>query len=136
MSTNESESVVYRDVAAGDAAFIMSTWLKGLRYGNDWFGLIPAKIYFLVYHKVIETILSRPNVKVKVACLKSDPDIILGYSVSEGCRLDWIHVKKAWRSKGIAKALSPKELSTVSHLTNVGRSILSKNKKVCFNPFL
>jgi len=118
-----------------DKNFIFSTWLKGLRFGNDWYGLINSKVYFSVYHGVIEAILSKPNVSVKVACLKEDPNVILGYAVYSGNRLDWVHVKKSWRKIGIARDLVPKTITTVSHVTDVARSILKKHEHISFNPF-
>jgi hypothetical protein len=127
--------VAFRAGTLEDASFIFSTWLKGLRFGNDWFGLIDSKAYFQVYHKVIETILSKPNVTVKVACLREDPGVILGYAVYSGPRLDWCHVKRAWRNIGLARDLVPNEITTVSHLTGVGRSILKKRGNIAFNPF-
>ena len=122
--------------AEQDRAFIFATWLRGLRFGNDWFRLIPSAIYFLVYHNVIETLLSRPGCAVQVACLKEDPSVILGYSVCYGDRLDFVFVKKAWRGIGIAKALVPPGIKTVSHLTDTGKAILAHHKGVEFNPFL
>jgi hypothetical protein len=131
----KNELIEIRGAFPEDLPFIFSTWLKGLRFGNEWFGLIDSKIYFKVYHEVITAILSKPNVTVKIACLKEDPRVLVGYSVSSGGRLDWIHVKKAWRGIGIAKNLSPETITSVSHLTNVGRSILKKHQDVIFNPF-
>ena len=132
----EKDSLVaFRPGNMGDKNFIFSTWLKGLRFGNDWFGLIPSKVYFSIYHGVIEGILSKPNVKVKVACLKEDPNVILGYAVYTDSRLDWLHVKKAWRKIGLARDLVPKTITTVSHLTDTGRSILKKHEHISFNPF-
>lgn len=127
--------VAFRAGTMEDASFIFSTWLKGLRFGNDWYGLIDSKAYFSVYHKVIEGILSKPNVTVKVACLKDDPGVILGYSVYSGTRADWVHVKKSWRGIGLARDLLPKDITVVSHLTAVGRSMLKKRGNVTFNPF-
>jgi hypothetical protein len=132
----EKENLIaFRPGNLEDASFIFSTWLKGLRFGNDWYSLIDSKVYFSVYHKVIEGILSKPNVSVKVACLKEDPGVILGYAVYSGTRLDWCHVKKSWRNIGLARDLVPQNITTVSHLTSVGRSILKKREGVSFNPF-
>lgn len=122
-----------------DKNFIFSTWLRGLRYGNDWFLSVNNDVYFECYHKVIERILAHPDAQVVVACLKDDPEVILGYSVTRFINdktvLDWVFVKKAWRSIGIAKALVPEKIETVTHLTKVGKAILSKSPYV-FNPFL
>jgi GNAT superfamily N-acetyltransferase len=117
-----------------DRNFILATWLKGLRYGNDWFQAIDSNVYFAVYQKVILAILADPRVTVNVACLKDDPEVILGYSVHSGNRLDWLFVKKSWRCIGIGKSLIPEGITLVSHLTSVGRSI-SRRRNWVFNPF-
>jgi hypothetical protein len=119
----------------GDHAFIMATWLRGAYFGNPWFNLIPMTIYMLSYHTFLENLLQLPGVVVKVACLREDPDVILGYSVSCGTRLHWVFVKSAWRKIGIGRSLLPEKLESVSHITEVGRSLLKKCPSVIFNPF-
>lgn len=132
----KKELISYRDLMPADLNFIYSTWLKGLRYGNDWFSFITKEAYFTFYHRIIELILEKPNVIIKVACLKEDPDVILGYSVSEGLVLHWVFVKSAWRKIGIAKDLVP-EFKSVSHITAIAKSILiTKFPTVEFNPFI
>ena len=118
-----------------DRAFIISTWLKGLRFGNAWYGLIESATYYQVYHLVIETLLDKPETKIDVACLKDDPEVILGFAVHDKQRLHWVHVKRAWRKIGIAKRVVPKNTKTVSHLTEVGRVLMLKHD-LKFNPFL
>jgi hypothetical protein len=130
---DKAELVQIRDAVAGDANFVFSTWLKGLRFGNPWFGLIDSKIYYATYHKVIEALLGKTT--IKVACLKEDPGVILGYAVYHGTRLDWVHVKKSWRNIGLAKDLVPKEITSVSHVTEIGRNIIKKRGNIVFDPF-
>lgn len=131
----KNELIDIRGPMPSDINFIFATWLKGLRFGNDWYGLVDSKVYYRVYHRVIEAILSKPNICIKVACLKEDPQVVLGYSVSSGSRLDWVHIKKQWRSIGLAKDLVPNPVTTVSHVTRIGRSILKKHDNISFNPF-
>jgi hypothetical protein len=135
MTIQKKDLVAVRDWVPGDRNFILSTWLKGLRYGNEWFEAIDSKVYFDFYHKVIETILAHPLTTVKVACLADDSDVILGYSVSTGPCLNWAFVKKEWRSIGIGRDLVSKEITTVTHLTSLGKSILRKHPELKFNPF-
>lgn len=132
---NKKDLIAIRDFQEADKDFIFATWLRGLRYGNSWFELIDSVIYYKVYHDAIDFILNNPKITIKVACLKDDPEVILGYTVYKGPRLDWVFVKKAWRKIGIAKSLIPKDISSVTHITNVGLSILKKHKNVRFNPF-
>src|ERR1700744_4453926 len=114
MSVQKSDLVTVRDLQDGDRNFILATWLRGLRYGNDWFGAIESEVYFKVYQGVIETILNDPRVTVKIACLKEDPEVVLGYAIYSGNRLDWVFVKKMWRGIGIAKSLIPAAITVVS----------------------
>lgn len=131
----DSNLIAFRDAVMADKPFILATWLKGLRFGNIWYRLIEDKVYFKVYHAVIESLLAKPGVVIKVACLKEDPQVILGYVVYEGPKAHWVQVKKAWRNIGIARTLLPGEITTVTHLTEIGRSIFLK-KGWTFNPFL
>lgn len=72
---------------------------------------------------------------IKVACLKDSPDVILGYAVYEGHCLHWVQCKQAWRGIGIAKLLCPETITTVSHLTRLGKTLMFK-KNLVFNPFI
>lgn len=127
--------VSIRDATASDKNFIFATWLRGLRYGNDWFALIEPTAYYASYNNFIHGLLTKPGTVVKVACLLDDPDVVLGYAVYEGPVLHWVFVKKAWRGIGLAKSLVPNNTKVVSHLTVLGRNILKKHPQVQFNPF-
>jgi len=138
---NKADLITVRDFAVGDEAFILSTWLKGLLYGGDQvYRRIPKDIYFSNQHKLIERILTSPQAEIRLAVLKEDPDVILGYSVyrvlESAFVLDWVFVKKEWRGVGIAKSLMPPIVTAVTHLTRIGAGILEKNPKVIFNPYL
>lgn len=128
------ELVTVRDKIESDESFILASWLNGLRYGNEWFKLIDSKCYYSSYHQVLDVMLRKPTVTIKIACLLEDPDIILGFSVYEGDRLDWVFVKQRWRNIGIAKQLVPDSITTVTHLTKPGKAI-AKKKGLLFNPF-
>lgn len=135
MSDADKTKVVCRAATSDDVPFIFATWLRGLRYGNELFGLIEADLYFDKYHEIIQKILVSPGVSVTIACLKDDSDVILGYAVSTGARLHWVHVKSAWRNIGIAKQLVSPDTRYVSHITRVGASILKSHPYLRFNPF-
>lgn len=125
----------------GDKNFIYATWLRGLFYGDSWFRKIPKPIFMECYHKVLDSILSRSNLEVRIACLKDDPSVILGYSIARrgtgSLVVDWVFVKKAWRGIGIARNLVPADVTDVTHLTKDGECAMQKLKNVpTFNPFL
>lgn len=143
-SLNKTDLIAIRKYSPEDRNFILATWLRGLYYGDTWFKEIPKSVFMEKYHDIIDSLLLRPGVEIKIACLKEDPEVILGYSVSRTIQngeatvgvLDWIFVKTAWRKIGIAKMLLPSKLNACTHLTKTGLSVMrSKLPNVIFNPF-
>ena len=134
---NKIDSVVVRDFVADDVPLIYTTFLKSLFYDDSWFSLIPKNEFMKNYHKVIEGILSNSNNKVNIACLKDDPNTILGYAIlsKDETLCHFVFVKKVFRKDGIAKLLVKDKVKTVTHLTKAGLSLLKK-KQLTFNPFL
>lgn len=135
MSVDKKDLIMVRDMVPEDKNFIFSTWLRGLRYGNDFFELIESGAYYTHCHSAIEKTLANPGVVVKVACLKEDPNVVLGYSVYSGATLAWVQVKAAWRHIGIARSLVPDNILTVTNITKIGAAILKTRPHVRFNPF-
>ncbi len=135
-----------RDATPTDKAFILATFLRGVyhgesteaKHGRRFFSLIPKDLFMDNYKLVAESLITNPTTLVKVACLKEDPDVILGYSVlsADFTTIHWCHVKKAWRGKGIARSLLPPTPLYVSHLSDLGRILMNKFNNVTFNPFL
>lgn len=132
----KEDLVLVRDMRVSDMNFIFSTFLRGLYYGDSWFSEIPKDIFMKNYHQVIEKILNSPKVQVKVACLKDDDEVILGYSLlsKDDTKCHFVFVKNAWRKIGIAKSLVPQTVNTATHSTTLGLSLIKK-KGWLFNPF-
>lgn len=126
-----------RDATENDRNFILATFLRGLYYGDSWFSLIPKQVFMVNYKPVAELLVSGKTTAVKIACLKEDPDVILGYSIlsNDYQTIHWVHVKNAWRHKGIARSLLPKYPTAVTHLTRLGKDLLPKFDSCSFNPF-
>jgi hypothetical protein len=132
---NKSELITIREIMPDDTNFIYASWLRGLYYGDSWLSDVPKSVFMDHYHKVIAFILSKPTTTVKVACLKDDPSVILGYAVMSDVAVHWIFVKKNWRGIRLAKDLIPSHLNTATHSTKVGMAII-KHKGWIYNPFL
>ncbi len=133
---NKTDLIVTRDSTPSDLNFILATFLRALYYGDTWFKEIPKDIFMKNYHQVIETLLSRSL--VKVACLKEDPEVIVGYAIFSKANPNVLHftfVKSVWRNIGVMKSLVPQSTNCVTHLTKVGLSIIKKHQGVIFNPF-
>lgn len=117
---------------------IYSSWLRPLYYDNDAFQAINSESYFKKYPIVINRILSLPDIAIRVACLRDDPNVIIGYSVLEPEKLHWVYVKKAWRQLGICKKLIPKGTAIHTHTTDMWGYIekTSRFKNMVYDPFL
>ncbi len=127
-----------RDGKEEDKAFILATFLRGLYYGDSWFSLIPKHIFMANYKHIANILVNNPNTVIKIACLKEDPNVILGYSLmsSDYSTVHFTFVKKVWRMKGIGKSLVPERMSCATHLTSVGKDLLAKKfPTAVFNPF-
>jgi len=138
MSTiDKKDLIAIRLGTEEDKSFIFSTWLKGLYYGDSWFSNIPKDVFMQHHHPVIERLLVDPAVIVTVACLKDDPEVILGYAVQtlDGSTVHWCFVKKSWRNIGLAKNLISAKVTAATHLTKAGLSILRKHPGIVFNPY-
>lgn len=122
-----------------DKNFVLSSFLRGMYHGDSWFSQIPRGIFMDNYKVVAEALFDDPKNLVVVACLPEDPNIILGYSIlsADGTTLHWVYVKQTWRRRGIMTRIVPNTITKVSHLTELGSTLIKKLKKdVIFNPFL
>lgn len=137
MTPNLSLLVKVRDYKPEDKAFVVATFLRGLYYGDFYFGLIPKPVFMENYAKFFEALLASPNTVVMIACDKEDEDLIRGYSVlsSDLSTIHWVYVKSGWRRQGIARMLTPQRPDAVTHLTKLGVSLLPKIPTAIFNPF-
>lgn len=114
---------------------MLATFLRGLYYGDSWFSLIPKQIFMDNYKLVAEALVTRAT--IKVACLKDEEDVIIGYSIlsNDYQTIHFVYVKANWRLKGIARSLLPQYPSAVSHLTELGKKLITKFNGCIFNPF-
>lgn len=120
-----------------DKNFILSTFLKGLYYGNKYYGMIDKKSYMDNYKLVANAMLVNPKISIKVACLPEDPSVILGYSIlsRDNKAIVWVFVKTPWRLKGIGKSLLPSSIEVYTHFSDLGLQLITKFKNVIFDPF-
>lgn len=132
---DKSEVSFIRESVPGDKHFILSTWLRGLYYGETLYSLMEKATFMELYKKVLDYLVT--NSYIQVMCLKEDPNIIIGYSVLSLDKkiLHWLYVKKNFRNIGVATDLVPKDVKVVTHLTKSG-IILLKRKNMIYNPFL
>lgn len=118
---------------------IFATWLRSYEASSMMSKLIPRDTFFAEHHKVLERIFARTPT-VKLAVLPDQPDVVLGYAVTEGQVVHYVYVKPAFRRYGIATSLlqacgiKPKYIYT--HHTYILRTDLhNKVKDATFNPY-
>jgi hypothetical protein len=134
---NKLELITTRDFLPDDINLIYATWLRGLYYGESIFSLMQKSTFMECYHRYLTSLLNSPNVKIKVACLREEPSVVLAYLVmnKEETAVHWMFTKKDWRKIGLMKDLLPKTVSNITHLTKVGQTLMQKyNWK--YNPFI
>ncbi len=130
------EKIKIRSLEPSDINFIYATMLRGLYYGNTFYKKIDKSAFFLNYDTYLGNLLAKSDSVVKVACLESDSDIILGYAIYTPLKaLHYVFVKDAWRRRGVAKMLIPTGLPSVSQITDLGDVLRIKNNMI-FNPWL
>lgn len=99
-----TDPVILRPLVPGDIPYVMSTWLRDLR-DADPSGL-PDDLWFPAHRALVERQLADRAIRATVAAAADVPTEILGYVVARpGEVLEWIHVRKPLRRKGLAKRL-------------------------------
>lgn len=131
-----------REAYLADVPFIFATLLKSYRYASNFARKISNEIFYKYHHMFLDSCLKRPGSKVLVAHPKGEPDVILGYLLTEKAvdGLDIIHytyVKKSFRQMGIARALWAKlenKNYTITHYT-VDADWIIKKYNLVYNPY-
>lgn len=117
---------------------IFSRWLRSFRLGNAFLKKAEPGSYYRHYQKYLEILLSKPESEVRLAVLTDDHDNVLGFSVTRGEILDYVHVQFNHRRHGIAKKLIPEAITTITHTTKLAIGILRNNDHYHFkfDPFI
>lgn len=115
---------------------VYSKFLRSNRHGNDWFKLIDQDAYYSAYRSYIASLLARPLAMISLAVLFDDPDVVLGWALTENKILHFVYVNKDNRQIGVARALIRDPFDTFTHLTKTGLFLWqSKFLDAVFNPF-
>lgn len=91
--------LVLRSALPSDLNFIRRTWLSGLRETPSG---LPDVNWWPAHREYVEDCLFSANHKVLIAGASDDPHEILGYAVASEKVLEWVHVRKGLRGKGLA----------------------------------
>lgn len=129
-----------RDFKTEDTNFVLATFYNGVFYGDNRFLGMAKKSFISTYKVLGERLIRDPNTVIKVACLKDEPDVILGYSIlsADYLGIKWVFVKDRWRKRGIGKSLVPRYPVYVTHKTEIGNALMPKFENfatITFEPF-
>lgn len=128
----ESKPLVkIRDARVSDQAFIFSSFLKGLYYGNDFYRMIDKESFMRNYKKILEQLLIKSQ--CKVACDPTDEDNLIGYAIYEPGIAHYLFIKPPFRRFGVGKSLLPVDIHSYTHVTKIAKSLVPKHWK--FDPF-
>jgi GNAT superfamily N-acetyltransferase len=115
---------------------VKSRWVKTYRSQNDFMRLVDADAYYFYYPHYVESVMKRAGTEIRLVVLSDDHDVVLGFSVTEGNTLHYVHVPRDYRRQGIAKTLLPENLEWFTHITKLGLKLWpEKMPKLKFNPF-
>jgi len=123
------ETVVIRLFdSVNDSPFLFATWRKSL-----WFmdhtekdPIDPA--FFKQKTNHIKNILAFS--KVNIACLKSDPDHIVGFSVFCYKKIEFVYVKIKYRKQGVATLLTKGFVTIAKPFTKIAEAIAKEHNLI------
>lgn len=86
--------ITIRDHVPDDEPFLFSTYLKNNWYDKTNSTTLKKNTWMSLQHKRLEKVLETQ--KVSIACLKEDPDVIIGYCFNDAGK-PFVYIKLAWR---------------------------------------
>jgi hypothetical protein len=100
--------MLVRDAQREDVPLIFDSWMKSWRV-SKYAGVIPNNIFFPTTRTNIEHLIARGAI-IKVACLESDTNLILGWlcyeNVGDAVCVHYVYVKDPYLTKGVGEELA------------------------------
>lgn len=123
MDLDPIETVVIRPYESkSDDPFLFSSWRNSVWFDAHTNNQIDP-VFYRQKTKEIKILLNIPGVETRMACLKNNPDQIVGYSVLNHNTLEFVYVKLDYRNQGVAKLLAKGFLDIAKPCTKIGNAI-------------
>lgn len=98
--------------------------------------MVESNVYYEKYSRYLDTLMARPESKIRLAVLTDDHDVALAFCVHREKILDYVHVHYACRGARIATHLVPEKISCITHYTYMGaRFVTNRYGGFKFNPY-
>lgn len=126
MDLDQSVVVIRKYNPDEDNKLIFSTWRNAVWYDTHTLDEMDQAFYRWKT-KEIKTILNLPDIEVRVACSQNNKDHIIGYSVMNKNKIEFVYIKVDYRKEGIATLLT-KDFSRVAKpTTKIGMAIIKNH---------
>jgi hypothetical protein len=100
--------MLVRDAKREDVPLVFDSWMKSWRV-SKYAGVISNNLFFSTTRANIEHLIAR-GATIKVACLESDPDCILGWvcfeHIDDNHCVHYVYVKDPYLTKGVGETLA------------------------------
>lgn len=128
-------------MSPSDFNYVISAWLKSFKYSGTTVQRMRDTVYFATYEPIVKRLIKQSD--VYVACLREEPEVIVGYLAIERKHdsdiIHFVQVKDLWQKMGVAtyllEAAKPATTTYFTHWTNPIDSLVNKYPFI-FNPFL
>lgn len=118
-----------------DLPFVYGSWLESYKE-SKLARAVRTSIYLTRHHDLVERLLDRPSVRLRVAHPPGDPVVILGWAVvEEPLTLHYVLVKHQFRGHGVAKALVGFEPAVCSHKCADVERWFRAHPEVAYDPY-
>lgn len=118
----------------GDLPFVFSSWLESYK-DSKLARAVRTTTYLQRHHELVERLLERPDVRLRVAHPVGDPVVILGWAVVEGSTLHYVLVKHQFRGHGLARSLVGAVPAVISHKCADVERWIRAHPDVAYDPY-
>lgn len=121
---HSNKEVVIRPYSfESDSSLIYDSWKKQVWFENHKKDEYIDPVFSRKLTKKIKSILESNTSRIRMACLKDDPNHIVGYSVMSSSTIEFVYVKIDFRKQGIATILVKGFMNSVEPSTKIGAAI-------------
>lgn len=132
-----ADSFIFRPHSDADLAFLLDSWGSSAFRGSNAHKHLTSDEFHSFHRPIRERFFAKPNTTVIVCSPSDDPWLILGWigveNIPSGLILQYIYVKSAFKTQGIAAQLIKRAIPSgpvfYTHLTDRASRIMAKKQE-------